>query len=301
LQASEPPKRRRLGLLAVCAAAGLWAGAANVASALFQRGVSPAELAEARAAVAFAGFTLFPMARRARPSAARGLQIIGLGVAIAGVNLAYYVAIDHLAVAIAIVMQYTAPALVVLWVATKSRRAPSRAVAVSLVAAVAGVALVTELPWAGASGIDAVGLVAGALSAVLFATYTLLAESLAEEYGPPGAMLRGFAVATLVWAVYQAPRGLPWDLLQPSNLPGVLYIGVAGTLIPFWLFVWGVGQVAPERASIGATLEPVLAGVIAWAWFHQTLSVMQVAGGLLVVAAVIVLSLQRDRVAAPEP
>jgi DME family drug/metabolite transporter len=84
-------------------------------------------------------------------------------------------------------------------------------------------------------------------------------------------------------------------VLRPANLPEVAFVGVAGTLVPFFLFTWGVGRIRAERAAIAATLEPVIAAVVAWAWLGQHLSGLQVVGGALVVAAVVSLQLGRRR------
>ncbi|MFP5298771.1 MAG: EamA family transporter [Actinomycetota bacterium] len=96
------------GLLAIAAAAVLWAVAANVARSLFDDGVPPVELAASRAWIALAGLGLL---RPWRVSPARGLsrpRLVGLGLAIALVNAVYYIAIQRLDVAVAIVLEYTA-------------------------------------------------------------------------------------------------------------------------------------------------------------------------------------------------
>jgi DME family drug/metabolite transporter len=137
------------------------------------------------------------------------------------------------------------------------------------------------------SRIDLLGLGAGLASAVMFATYTLLSESAQRIYGSLGTMLRGFAVATLLWIVYQAPQGWPADVFRAEHLPAVIFVGVGGTLCSFLLYVWGIARIRSQRAAIAATLEPVLAALVAWAWLDQSLSPSQIAGGALVVAAVI--------------
>ena len=72
-------------------------------------------------------------------------------------------------------------------------------------------------------------------------------------------------------------------------MPGIAFVGLGGTLIAFLLFVWGVQRVRAERASIAATLEPVLAGLVAWLWLGESLSPSQIFGGALVLGAVIAL------------
>ncbi len=288
------------GYAAVIAAAALWAVAAVVARRLFDDGVSPIELTESRAVLAMVGFALVPGAwrrRRGRPRA----EVVALGITLALVNATYYVAISRIPVAVALVVQYTAPVLIVAWTAAVGRRAPSADVVVALAAALTGVVLVVDLAPGAIGRIDGPGLVVAVASAVLFASYTVLAERTGAVYGSAAAMLRGFTVASLLWAAVQLPRGFPDELLQRANLPEVVYVGLAGTLAPFLLFAWGVQRIRAERAAIVATLEPVVAAVVAWTWLGQHLSALQVIGGALVVGAVVSLQLRRRRpLVAPE-
>ena len=298
---TAPPSSTLPGYAAVVGAAALWAVSAVVARRLFDEGISAVELTESRALVAAAGFALVPGAWRSRPERARTNGLVALGVALALVNATYYVAISRIPVAVALVIQYTAPALVVAWAAVAARRAPASEVVVALVAAIVGVVLVVELVSGAVGRMDGVGVLMGVASAFFFAAYTLLAERTGALYGSSGAMLRGFAVASVLWVAFQAPRGFPHELVDPSNVPEVLYVGVAGTLAPFFLFAWGVARVRAERAAIAATLEPVIAAVVAWAWLGQSLSVSQLVGGALVIGAVAFLQLRGSRpIVAPD-
>lgn len=287
------------GLLAVALAAALWAAAAAVASALFDRGVVPLELVEARAIVATLGFALIPAAwsprtERVGRSKRAAWGVVGLGLALALVNLAYYLAIDRLAVAVAIVLQYSAPALVVIWTTVVSRRVPARRTVMSLLAAISGVVLVSEVLSSDLGGFDVFGIAMGLASAVLFATYTLLSEPAEATYGPVNAVFRAFAAASVLWIVVQIPKGLPHSLWEPENILPVLFVGIAGTMAPFLLYVWGVSHIRAEGASIAATLEPVLAAVFAWIWLAESLTVAQLVGGALVVIAVISLQVRKQ-------
>lgn len=283
------------GYAAVVGAAALWAVAAVVARRMFDDGISAVELSESRALVATVGFALVPGAWRSRPERTRVGLLVALGIALVLVNVAYYVAISRIPVAVALVIQYTAPVLVVGWASVVSRRAPSFEVLVALFAALLGVVLVVELASGDLGRMDGIGIAMGLASAVFFAAYALLAERTGATYGSSGAMLRGFGVASALWVVFQIPRGFPAELVDPENLPEVLYVGVAGTLGPFFLFAWGVARVGAERAAIAATLEPVFAAAVAWVWLRQTLSTSQLVGGALVVGAVSFLQAQRRK------
>jgi drug/metabolite transporter, DME family len=291
-----------LGLAAIAGAATLWAIAAAVAADLFDAGVEPLELVQARAYVATAGLAALPAAWRRRREETWVLGPALLGLSIALVNAAYYLALDRLAVAVAIVLQYTAPALVVIWIALRTRCRPAPEVGTAVLGALAGVFLVSGLWGQGLGGVDAFGVAMGMGAAVMFATYTLVSERVGEDYGVIGALLRGFAWASAAWLLFQIPRGFPDALIDGSNLPRVLFVGIGGTLAPFLLFLWGVQRVRAERAAIAATLEPVLAAAVAWIWLGQSLSGLQLLGGVLVIVAIASLQIgRRPAVLAPEP
>lgn len=271
---------------AIALAALLWAIAATLARDLFDAGVPPMQLVEARALVSAAGLALVPAAWRRTRERGSIRVVVALGVSIALVNAAYYAAIARLAVAVAIVLQYLGPAFVVGWVALKARRMPSRAILLALGIAFTGVVLVSELPSGDIGSIDALGLAAGLAGALFFAAYTLQSERAAAHYGAVGALFRAFIAASVLWVVYQVPQGVPRELFEGNNLPKVLYVGLAGTLAPFLLYIWAIQKLRSERAVITATLEPLFAGLVAWIWLDQVLSALQVAGGALILGAV---------------
>ena len=287
-----------IGLAAVAAAATLWAIAAATARTLFDDGVEPLELVQARAYISAVGLALVPAAWR-KPKVPRARTVIALGLAIALVNGFYYLAIQRLDVAVALVLQYTGPAVVVAWVAFTTRKRPAPEILIALGATFAGVVLVSELLAGDIGSLSLIGIAFGLGSAVMFATYTLVSERASEFYGVLGALFRGFCAASVLWLAFQIPQGFPEALTDGDNVARVVFVGVAGTLAPFFLYLWGVERIRAERAVIAATLEPVVAGVVAWVWLGQILTPMQLIGGTIIVVAVASLQMRRKE-AVPE-
>jgi drug/metabolite transporter (DMT)-like permease len=254
----------------------------------------PVDLAGIRALVTAVGLAALPASwRRARGEAPAG-PVVLLGIALALVTTSYYLAIERLPVAIGIVLQYTGPVLVFAWTALVFRRRPAAAVLGALAGATAGVVLVTGIPGGDLGGLDGVGIVMGLGAAVSFAAYTLLSEVVRRSLEPQAAAFRAFSVTAALWIVAVVARGrLPaWEAEWSAP---VLFVAIGGTLVPFVAFVWAVAIVRAERAAIAATLEPVLAAAVAWAWIGQALSVPQMLGGALVIASVAGLQLFGSR------
>lgn len=286
-----PPNLNRyspntLGMLAIVVTVIAWAIAANVANSLFLVGVQPFELAGASAMIATFGLAVIDSLIGCSHAQPITRQQFALGLVLVGLVGADYLAIQRLPVAVAIVLLFTAPVLVVLWSAFTARRAPSRSVLVALILSVIGVLLVSNLFVSSLKAIDGFSLGVGLTTAVFFATYIVLSEQLSATRETIGVMLKTFAVASLVWLAYQLTQGMPQALLAPENVLKVIYVGLAGNLLPYLLFFWCLQRVQAERAAIAATLEPVIAGTLAWVWFGQTLTLLQIIGGLLIVVAI---------------
>lgn len=213
-------------------------------------------------------------------------QQFALGLVLVVLVGADYVAIQQLPVAVAIVLLFTAPILVVLWTALTTRMLPSRTVMLALVLSVIGVVLVSNLLANDIGQVNWFGIGIGLITAVYFAAYVVLSEKISATAEPIGVKLKTFAIASLFWVAYQLTQGMPWTLLTQENFPKVLFVGIAGNLLPYLLFFWSIQQVAAERAAIVATLEPAIAAVLAWVWFGQTLTIMQIIGGVLIVVAI---------------
>src|SRR6266496_1617210 len=246
--------------LGVVAAAACWGISAIMAKVAFEHGVPPDRMAQARAAVALLALAPLLAWRRRdllRPPAGTLPLLLGFGVSVAAVNYAYYLAIDHLAVGVAISLQYTAPVLVLGWT----------------------------------------GLAGGAASAVLFAAYLLTAEAAGRAGARPATVLLwGFVAAVIAWSPISPWWSWPFAALrQPPVLLAVIGVGLVGTLLPFFLAVAAVRVVSAATAGIAATFEPVFAATFAWLLLGQHLRPVQLAGGLLVVAGVVLAQLAQPR------
>lgn len=215
-------------------------------------------------------------------------------VAVAGAQLAYFNAVRHMEVGVALLIEYTAPVAVVCWLWVRHGHRPGRLTLLGAVLAAAGLALVLDL----LSGADlsALGVLWALAAMVGAATYFVL--SAGDNDLPPLVLAAaGLWLATAVLVAAGIVGVVP---LEASTSP----VRYGDSTVPFWLPLLGLGVVtaavayvsgiaASRRlgsrlASFVALLE-VLAGLLfAWALLGQVPSWVQVAGGLLVLAGVVV-------------
>ncbi|AXT86581.1 EamA family transporter [Aeromicrobium sp. A1-2] len=297
----------RLGYVLVVVAAVLFGLNGGVSRVAMGSGLSPESFTTLRITGAMIVFVAYAACFRRsalrRPRGTALLLVIALGlVGVTSLQLTYNVAINRLPLGIALLLEYLAPVLVVLWVRFV-RKEPVRGrmwLAVGL--AVVGLAIVGRV-WNGLT-FDGLGVVMGLLAAVSFASYFLLAEHNVGFDDPLRVILWAFVVATvamnLIEPIWTTPA-LDGDTSMLGRLDGLsanpwLIIGavvVLGTVVPFFLELVALQHLPATIVTVVAMLEPVLANVIGWAWFRESLTPVQVLGALAVLGGIILAQTSR--------
>jgi drug/metabolite transporter (DMT)-like permease len=201
------------------------------------------------------------------------------------VQFSYFLAVERLPISVALTIQFTGPMLVLLWLrlAHGRRLRPSLYGAVAL--SVVGSALVVEVYDAG--GLDGLGVLFAVIAAVTLAVYFVGFERAGHAYDAFTTLTWALGFATVFWLAISPPWTFPFgDFADPGNLALALAVVVAGTLVPFLLNVSALRHLPAARVGVVAALEPPIATVVAWVVHGEALTAVQLAGGLMVVAAV---------------
>ena len=281
------------GYLYVVCAAALWGISGPVAKHLFNQGVTALVLTQVRMTLSFVlMMTYFLLARRdlARVKAKDipYLAVLGIG-GFALVQITYYSAIASIQVAAAILLQYMAPVLILIYAAIFTKEQITRAKLVSLVLAVTGCALV-----AGAYNIDFLklnmkGVAWGLASAVCFSFYTLYGQSGLRKYSALTLFTYSSGFGAMLWWVLNPPRAFFAVHYPPGVWLAFVYVTVMGTIVPFVLYLLALNVMEASRVSITSTIEPVLAGVVAFIFLGEQMGPIQMLGGMLVLGGIILL------------
>jgi drug/metabolite transporter (DMT)-like permease len=238
-----------------------------------------------------------------RPHGTALLLIAGLGlVGVAALQLTYNVAITRLPLGIALLIEYLAPVLVVVWArfVRHEHVHPRMWLAVGL--AVLGLAVVSRV-WNGLT-FDGLGVVMALLAALSFATYFLLAEHNVGVDDPLRVILWAFVVAAvamnIIQPIWTAPglggqTGMLGRLDDHSVAPWVVvaWVIVLGTVAPFFLEMVALQHLPATIVIVVAMLEPVIANLLGWAWFRESLTGVQVLGAVAVLGGIVLAQTSR--------
>jgi drug/metabolite transporter (DMT)-like permease len=230
---------------------------------------------------------------RVRPRDLWRMALLGV-VAIAGANYTYYEVIRETSVAIAILLQYTAPLFVMAYAAFSHEENVTAVKLMAALLALSGCYFAVG-GFAAASGLPSGALAIGILSAICFAFMSVFTRHLLARYSIWTIMLYGFAFASLFWLVVNPP----WRIVQESPSPGT-WLALAGLsvisiLLPYSLYCAGLRHVVASRAMIIGTLEPVTAIVTAAIVAGESFSLLQGFGALLVFSAIVILQIRHEK------
>lgn len=220
--------------------------------------------------------------------------VIGYGaLGVAGSQLCYFMALSTLPVSVALLIEYSAPVLLVGLAWARTGRRPGTWVLLGSVLAIAG--LVTVLDLTGAR-LDPVGLAWAAGAAVCNAGYFLIAARSVDAIAPLTMTAAGITVAGVGVGGAAVLGVLPIAATFGT-------VTLAGSVVPWWVPVVGVvlvstvvayatGLVAARRlgaqvASFLALAEVLFAVVAAWLLAGEQPGVPQAIGGLVMVAGVV--------------
>jgi drug/metabolite transporter (DMT)-like permease len=285
-------RQRVAGRWLVFLATVFWGTTATLARSVFRdSGVPALTVVELR--LAFAAVLLFVWLAARRRSALRVARadfgyflILGL-FGVAAVQGSYYYSIARLGVGLAILLQYVAPSLIVLWDVVRGRP-PAPAMIVAVVLALAGTALLVR-------GVDPRTLHASAMhwaigmsSAVIFAFYVVYSKRGLARYAPETVLFYTFVVAALFWAVVTPPWRIVGAHYSAALWARFALLGVFSTLVPFRCFYAGLKRLPATEAGVISTSEPVVAILSAALFLGESLRPLQMAGaGMVIVAALL--------------
>jgi drug/metabolite transporter (DMT)-like permease len=312
---SSPVKPHPIrGYLYIAAAGLLWGLTASLGKAAFthklvsaaESPIDPLILSQTRTTLSWLALAPVLLLVRGKSALAISRKDFGrtllLGtLGIAASNYFYYLAIEKTTVATAIVLQYTAPGWVLLYMLARHQQRPTLRRVGAVLMAVAGSALAIGVFAQGRIKLDALGIAAALAAAFSFAFYNIYGHKLLETHDRWTIITHTLMGAALFWLVVNPP----WKVVA-AHYSGEQWLFLAvfamlSMLLPFSFYFAGLQYLDATRAIVTSCLEPVFAILIAAAFLGEGLGPLQVVGVVVVLAASIVVQMPENSLVIPNP
>jgi drug/metabolite transporter (DMT)-like permease len=262
------------------------------ASAIFARfayeaGTNPITLLFLRFGIASVCMLFMALVRGI--SVPRGRILLGLvlmgAVGYAGQSFCYFTALTLTSAGLVALLLYLYPALVTVLAVVVLKEPVSKLKIIALIFALAG----TALTIGPAGGGKPLGIVLGLGAAFIYSVYILVGSKITKQ----GTAIQSSAViitsAAVVYGCLIAIQGVSF----PKTLYGwasVIAVALISTVLAIVTFLAGLERVGPTNAATLSTIEPVVTVTLAMLVLGETITPLQIAGGMMILIAVIVLA-----------
>lgn len=276
---------------ALCLLSAASYGAAGIFGKLaYDEDIAVATLLSGRFVIAAVVLWLLVLAlgANARPSR-RGLVagvVLGL-VVYAPQSGLFFSSLARLDAALTVLLVYIAPALVAGAAALLGREQLRRVQLVALPIALGGTALVVA--GEGVGEIDGLGVALALACAVVYSGYILISDAVVQRVNPVPLAASVCTGAAISFTVAAALRGeLPTGVSGQgwATIGGLAFIS---TVVSITALAAGTARVGPSTAAILSTFEPVVAAILAFAALGETLGLVQLVGGFVVLTSVAII------------
>ena len=210
---------------------------------------------------------------------------------LAASQLTYVVAIGYSNAGTATVIEFLGPILIVLFVCITARRLPKYTELFAIFFALFGTFILATHGKIDSLVISTQALNWGLASAIGFALYTLIPVKLIRRYGSELVVAYGFIIGGIILGLIVRVwnYSITWDLMSILAMAGLVIIG---TTFAFSLFLQGVGDIGPVRASLISCLQPISAAFFSFLLVGTHFTLLDISGMALILAGVIIVSLK---------
>ena len=218
-------------------------------------------------------------------------------IGIAAVQFLYFMAISRMHVSFALIIEFTAPIWIVLWIKYVKKRFVPTDMWIAIFLAFIGLLFIAQV-WKGRT-LDTIGLIAAFLDAIALSIYFLMGEKLTKTRDIQSLTFFGFAFATLAWLIILPIWNFPFEVFgERINMQGIFdgfdtngwvliaWIIIFGTIVPYLLVITGIKTLSASTSSVIGMVEPVLVGILAWWWLREAWLPLQIFGGVLVMVGI---------------
>jgi drug/metabolite transporter (DMT)-like permease len=290
-------RRMVLGLSTLLLSAYLFAASGPLAKVLYEIGWTPGSVALVRlvgATVLLAGPTLLTLRGQWGEVRRRWKAIVVYGVvAMAGVQIFFFLALEHLSVAVAVLVEMMgAPILIVCWMWVRTRRFPGVVICAGILVCLVGMMLVLDFRGARISWL---GLLLAAAAAGCMAGYFMVSSNQSIKVHPIAFTGLGMAVGAVVAVVTTLTRLTPAEFVvdqvdfagarMPWWVPAFLL--VLTTAGAYWLGLVGLRHLGPTLGSFTNLTEVPFSTVTAWIILGEALTGWQLVGGAVMLLGIV--------------
>ncbi|AZO94108.1 DMT family transporter [Halocella sp. SP3-1] len=286
---------KRIAVLYVLAAASLWASVGIFVNLLARYGITTMQLTLVRCFVTMVVLTLYILLgdKSKFKIDFKDLKwFLGTGIiSILFFNFCYMKVIQLVGLSVAAVLLYTSPIMVMFFSLVLFKEKITFRKILAVIFSFIGCVLVTGILSGSGEGISISGLLFGLGAGLCYALYNVFIKFLVVRFHLTTVLFYTFAVAAVGSFLFVDFKGLI-GIIQSDNglLLFLILAGLVTNAFPYVLYTTALKDIEASKASVIASIEPIVATLNGVIFFSEQLSVYGITGILCIVSAVLILN-----------
>ncbi|MDD3413370.1 MAG: EamA family transporter [Lachnospiraceae bacterium] len=219
---------------------------------------------------------------------------IGTGIlSLTFFNVCYFKSIQMTSLSVAAILLYTAPSMVMLLSAVLFKEKVTMRKVFSILLAFAGCIFVTGV-LGSTKTITGIGVITGLGSGFGYALYSVFSRyALDKKYHSLTITLYTFLFASIgIFPLIKISNVKEIMMDKPESVLVAIGLGTVSTVCPYILYTFGLSRIEASKASIIASIEPVVATLIGVFAFHEMMEIQGIFGVLLVIISIIIINVK---------
>lgn len=201
----------------------------------------------------------------------------------------YFTTIQYSNAGTATVLQYTGPAMILVYLCVKAKRWPKAYEIAALIFSCGGVFVLATHGDLSSLALPPEALFWGIIAAVTLVVYNLQPIRIIAKFSTLTVMGWGMTIGGIVLTAIMRPWKVSavWD---GETAAALSFIVLFGTIAAFYCYLTGVRLVGAANASLLACIEPIAATIVAAAWLKVRFTPIDLVGFALTITAVVIIS-----------
>jgi drug/metabolite transporter, DME family len=291
--------RNTMSILMITLAASLWGIIAIFVKQLTEIGFTPMEIVAIRVSFAFiilfwVGISSFKNQLKIKTKDIPLFAGSGI-VSIVFFNWCYFTTINQMNLSLAVILLYTAPAMVVLFSRILFKEELTKQKMVAVIGTLLGCIFITGIGSNSTADLTMIGLITGLGSGLGYALYSIFGKIALNKYKPFTITFYTFLMAT----IFLLPLTSLWEkahlLFQVKTLLWALGLGLLPTVIAYFFYTKGLEKIESSKAAIIATVEPIVATLLGVVLYHEGMGLLQMIGTGLIFSSVIIVNITKKK------
>lgn len=298
---------RRMGFFLVITGATLWGIGGTVAQKLFQQfAIDVNWLVTTRLLIAGILLLTVQFFRKDRSQiigvwknrkTACQLIIFGLFGMLA-VQYTYMASIQHGNAAVATLLQYLAPVMIILYSLIRRQSVLTRQDVFTVTLALAGCFFLLTNGSLSQLSVPAAAVVWGVLSGIALAFYTLYAVPLLGQYDSLVIVGWAMILGGVALSFIHPPWRMDFHSLTAEAYGYLLFVILCGTMLAFWFYIESLQSLLPKETSLLGSLEPLAAVFATVLWLNEPFGWFQWVGAACILGMIFILALKKESASA---